>query len=109
MLNHASYAHRNGQTVALSACGNYALVGLSNGQMDKYTMQSGRHVAMFAKDAGMGSDYIWEEGGGLEKVREKGRTEDVSPKATISTAPRSGFSGCLGLGFSAASLQHGLE
>lgn len=82
MLNHASYAHRNGQTVALSACGNYALVGLSNGQMDKYTMQSGRHVAMFAKDAGMGSDYIWEEGGGGDwrKCARKGELRMYRPR-----------------------------
>ncbi|KAJ3634467.1 hypothetical protein Zmor_016463 [Zophobas morio] len=50
-VQHAAVARR----VELSACGNFAFIGLSNGQVDKYNMQSGLHRGMYGRPAHSGA------------------------------------------------------
>lgn len=43
------------KAVDITSCGNFAVIGMSTGQVDVYNMQSGIHRGHFGKETGKGS------------------------------------------------------
>ena len=46
------------KAVAITSCGNFAIIGLSSGAVDVYNMQSGIHRGSFGRDQGIGLFFL---------------------------------------------------